>query len=312
MRFLILGDTHFTNTAPGRRIDESYLATQMMKVTQVAEIYHERHCDCLIQPGDFFDSPRVSNEAIAAVVDFLRAAQMEVLCVYGQHDIAGHSESTFVRSPLRVLEAAGVVKILDNSHGTPLEKGVVVYGASFGQEVKRLSNTVFYPVLVTHQMVGDNPLYPGHDIMHPMTFLRKHKDYRLIICGDYHYRFAVQSEGRWCVNSGAMVRKTIAKQDLEHRPAVILVDTDPRGPLSPEVIELDVQPVEDVFDLSIGVKTAAHDSQALAKFLENLKEVEGCQIGWKEVLLRLYEEKKTPDNIRELISECIEEMETEE
>ncbi len=310
MKLLALGDTHFTNTAPGRRIDESYLDTQMDKLAQVAEIYHERHCDYLVQVGDFFDSPRVSNEAIACVLGFLRIARMEVLCVYGQHDIAGHSESTFRRSPLRVLEAAGVVKILNSkSSTTPLQEGVVIYGSSFGQDICQPSNMIFYPVLVTHQMVGDKPLYPGHDIMHPMLFLKKHNGYKLIICGDYHYRFAVQSAGRWCVNPGAMVRKTIAERDLKHHPAVMLIDTDIDAP---EVIELDVQPVEDVFDLLDNVQAAKHDNFALQRFLDGLKEAEGSKVGWKETLLWLYEEKKTSAHIIEIIDECIEEMEMAE
>lgn len=305
MNLLLLGDTHFDNHRPDRRLDADYFATMLGKLIQVVKIYKEHGCKVLLQAGDFFNSFRASDEIKSALIAYLREEELRICCVYGQHDIAGHSETTFKNSPLRVLEASGVVKILGDEFycvGLKESDPIYFYGASFGQRVPKPVDADAYNVLVVHQMIGDEPLFPGQDIQHPRAFLRKKLEYNLILCGDYHYRFVEESKGRFCINAGAMVRKTIADKDLALKPAVVVFDTDERAY---EIIELDVEPAELIFDISRQKKKGEEDYSALLAFLENLKKSQGTTIGWKEILLHLLDEDAADDSVRKMIDECI-------
>lgn len=308
MKLCLLGDTHYTDRRPERRLDENYLLTMMLKTEQVVDIYRRHNCDMLIQVGDWFDSYSVSNLVESTLIMLLSVAQMDVVCIWGQHDIQGHSETTYPNSPLRVLEAAGVVKVIGApSNGPPcvyLKGDVAVVGACFGQKVPDLrSEYCDFLILVTHQMIGDKPLFPGQNIIHPTNFLARHKGYDLIVCGDYHYRFIAEREGVHCINPGALMRKTINPRDLEHKPAVVIYDTDLK---MFEIVELEVVPSSEIFDTrKVDAKGEAADNTVLLEFLENLKKSEGTTVGWKEIFLRLCEEEKVADDVKAAVDVCI-------
>jgi DNA repair exonuclease SbcCD nuclease subunit len=306
MRILILGDTHISDRRPERRKDDDYFQTFITKLSQVRDIYHKMNCEYLLQVGDFFDSYNVSKEVIAGIIEFLKNSNMNVACIWGQHDISGHSGTTFRNSPLRILESAGVVKIL-NDYRRLCYVGLCVTGQPFGQEIlPSIKDEIGYDykILVVHQMVGDQPLFPGHDIKQPKQFLKEHPEFNLILCGDYHYRFIVEDNGRFCINPGAMVRKTIGKRDLELEPAVIFFDT---SDCSYEVVKLDVVPSEDIFDFSKEEIVNKKDTSVLDAFLENLNKQEGTKIGWKELLQALMIKRKTNVEVKEVIEKSIEE-----
>jgi len=186
MKLGILGDSHLTNRAPQKRVDD-YWKTLKGKVSQALKIFDDKECEIVIQVGDFFDTPTVSCRVKAEIIQLLmdwRTEKERVFCVYGQHDISGHSKSTLSNSPLAVLESAGVVKILSDN---PVEflghehSDILIYGASFGESVPDPYEDV-YNILVIHKMVGDRPLWPGQELVGPRQFLRKHPNYNLILC----------------------------------------------------------------------------------------------------------------------------------
>jgi DNA repair exonuclease SbcCD nuclease subunit len=314
VKLTLLGDTHFNDKKPESRLDEDYLATMLGKFKQAVEIHKANKCDILIQVGDLFDSFRANNRIKSALTEYLRREELGVYCVYGQHDIAGHSESTFENSPMRVLEAAGVVHVLDDvfiNPGIIKEDSIYLYGASFGQLIpKPEADAVFdvFNILVTHQMIGDGELYPGQNLKHPITFLREHPEYNLVVCGDYHYRFIEKNVDQYCINPGAMIRKSISDRDLAHEPAVVIFDTKT---LKHEVIKLKVAAVEEIFDTTKRPSTSDEDKDysALLSFIENLKKKEGAAIGWKEILLHVMNEENADDDVRDCIDKCISEVE---
>lgn len=307
MKLGILGDLQLTNIAPKRRKDD-YWETLQGKLTQALQIFGEKQCDCVLQVGDFFDSPtvakRVESEIIQLFHHFGRDEDRRIFCVWGQHDVSGHSKSTLPNSPLTVLQAARVVKILTD---TPVYDGdedtiLCLYGASFGESVPKPSEE-YYNILVTHRMVGNRPLWPGQELTGPRAFLRKHPSYNLVCCGDYHYRFIETWNGRTIINPGAIVRKTIGKFDLEHKPAVVIFDTNTN---ETEVVELDVQPVEKVFDFTKVVKKK--DNEILANLVEKLKSGGKKLSGWKHILVKVFEERKSKERVRSIIDQNLEEV----
>jgi len=301
----IIGDTHFTNRGPERRLD-NYFETQMNKLAQALLIFNEYNCDVIIQTGDFCNSPNIADRVKSALIRFLRQSNRKILCVFGQHDVTGHSASTLPNSPLAVFEAADVVKLLDGNWWceghTKDEVPICILGANFGEEIPKTYEKDAYNILVIHKMIGDRPLYPGQELISPNQFLRNYPSYDLVICGDYHYRFISTYQGRTIINPGALVRKTISKFDLEHKPAVVVFDT---GTNKAEVIELKVKPVEKVFNLK-RIEKVNHN-EIMIDFVRRLKDSKGEKIGWKEVLIKVLNERKSNKKVREIIDECLEE-----
>jgi DNA repair exonuclease SbcCD nuclease subunit len=308
MRIGILGDLHLTNMSPKRRMDD-YWKTLCRKLSQALQIFDDNDCDVIVQVGDFFDSPtvarRVSSEVTELLYCFGKVGQERLLCVWGQHDVSGHSKATLPNSPLVGLQSARVVKILSDN---PVIAGsenspVYFYGASFGESVPKVFDKDAYSVLVTHRMIGDRRLWPDQVLPGPKQFLRKHSDYNLILAGDYHYRFTENCDGRTIINPGAIVRKTIGKFDLEHKPAVVVFDTDTSAT---KVVELDIGSVEKVFDLTSGTKK--QDNTILKELVKRLKEGDRKLAGWKNILVRVLEETKSSEGVRKVIDETLEEL----
>ncbi len=308
MRLGLLGDLQLTNKSPIRRIDD-YWMTLQIKLAQALEIFAEKKCDCALQVGDFFDSPTVACRVKSDVIQLLHIfgygkANSRLFCVFGQHDISGHSKYTLPNSPLAVLQAARVVKILDDNPVLVGEEDntIAIHGASFGEPILE-PNSDFYNILVTHKMIGDRPLWPGQELVGPRAFLRKHPGYNLIVCGDYHYRFTETWNGRTIVNPGAIIRKTISKFDLEHIPAAVIFDTETS---ELEVVELSIQPVEKVFDLTRVVKK--QDNSILSDLVEKLKSGEKQLSGWKHFLSKVFAIRKSNERSKQIIDECLEEI----
>lgn len=307
MRLGLLGDLQLTNVSPKRRLDD-YWETLCSKLSSALNIFDEENCEDVLQVGDFFDAPtvakRVESEIIQLFHCFGRDEDRRVFCVYGQHDISGHSKSTLPNSPLAVLQAARVVKILtDNPVIVGKDSDVHIYGASFGEPVpKPFADS--YNILVTHKMIGNRPLWPQQELVGPRQFLRKHPDYNLIVCGDYHYRFIETWNGRTIINPGAIVRKTISKFDLEHKPAVVIFDTDI---CESKVIELEVEPPEKVFNFSKTIKKSK-DNKVLAELVTKLQKSGKQLSGWKHFLVKILNERKSRKGVRAEIDEALEEI----
>jgi len=307
MKLGIFGDLHFTNKSPVRRLDD-YFTTQLNKFNQGLDIFEKEECTHIFQVGDFFDAPTASNYVISTIISLLKNRDIVIYCCYGQHDIAGHAEYTLRRSPLKVLESAGVVKILDS---TPIEfpnpqssdndkRYVKAYASSFGTEVPKTNSDDPYKLLVTHRMIGDRQLYPDQELPSPREFLKANPKYSIILCGDYHYRFIDTYQGRTIINPGCIVRKSINKFDLEHEPAVVTFDVDIN---ESKVHILDFKPVEEIFDLETKGKK---DNEVLLKFVENLKKENTTGTNWKNILLKVLKERKCSVEVRDLIDKAME------
>ena len=150
--------------------------------------------------------------------------------IFGQHDISGHNASTFIRSPLHVLESSRRVTMLGEEPEYLDGNGTVAfYGASFGQPIPKPRWEKDFNVLVIHAMIGDKELWPGQELAKPKGFLRKHPNFDLVLCGDYHYPFQQEYQGRWILNAGCLMRKTIGERDQKLIPGVHLFDTHQEG-----------------------------------------------------------------------------------
>jgi DNA repair exonuclease SbcCD nuclease subunit len=304
---MLVGDLHLSSKAPKRRRDEDYLQTQFGKLTQIRDLYDKHKCDLLIQTGDFFDSYAGSKSLIATVLEYFRHVWdgVKIYCIFGQHDIHGHSFTTYPNSPLRILEAGGVLGVLNGELALP---GLNLVGAGFGDEpVSGCECILCFKILVVHKLICPKPQWPGHNPVTPSVYLKKYAKFDLIVCGDYHYRFVESLRGeRHIINPGCLVRKKL--DDKDHEPGVVIYDTKEKT-VCVEILDYN----KNALDLTPEVKSELiePDYESLYTFISSVISADCGKVGWLEILTALYEKQQVPSKVRDLISEAIKEAKGE-
>jgi len=285
MKILILGDTHLRYRGPSSRIDDFFL-TQLRKFRAVLDVYKKEKCSLLLQAGDLFNNPRPPNILMSTYITELKSAGVIIRCVLGQHDISMHSLDSVDRSAISVLEAAGVVEILGS---VPYQQTIPVPAGK--------------SVLVVHRMIGDKPLWPGHEPEDPAKFSVKHAGYQLILCGDYHYRFLADTGAGSIVNVGCLVRQTCSKMDKELKPACGVYDTE-SGQV--KFHEIPHQTSDEVFVTP--TKKGDTSDESVVAFIDRLRAEDCVQASFRDNLNRFFEIEKTDPKVQDLILQVVEEQ----
>jgi DNA repair exonuclease SbcCD nuclease subunit len=296
-----LGDLHLTNKRPVRRLDD-YFQTQLTKLEFGLTALKNKGCTTFIQVGDFFDTPFVANKVESAVISLLNKLDIRIYCVFGQHDISGHSISTLPNSPLTVLQAANVVKIVGVEDVIDLGENHFLYGSPFGQEIPAVKEKTAYNILITHRMIGDKPLWPGQILESPKKFLVENLDFNLVCIGDYHYRFDQAYKNQLMVNTGAMLRHTIGVRDLSLIPSFGIIDSKTN---QITYLNLPHQPKEMVFDLH---KEENNDKDVILSLIQKLQEQEEQEVHWKEILKLVIKERNASESVKTCIDKILEEV----
>jgi len=304
MRLLILGDCHLRVRPPQSRTDADFMQSCLGKLRQAITIAEGRGCGAILQVGDFFDSPNPSGELIVEVIRLLKTRISDnprVLAIHGQHDLAYHTEASTRRSSLAILDASGCLTVIGKE---PIRiDGVTIYGVSFGQTPPRPSPEGGYNILVAHAMVGDKPLWPGHDLSGPEEYVRKYPGYDLYCLGDYHYPFSARVGGAWVINPGCLLRLTASDRDVQHKPKVVVFDTDEN---EFKDVQLDVEPADSVFSPSD--RQEKQDGPDFSELVEQLKSAGEIGTSFEENLVRYFEAKKISENIQKTIWNVLEDV----
>jgi predicted phosphodiesterase len=297
----LIGDTHITNRAPKRRLD-NYFESQLNKLRQALTIFRKTGCKYAIQVGDFFDTTTVANKVKSEIISLLHEfSDIKLLVIAGQHDIVGHTMATYNNSPLAVLEAAKVITIL-NQKPFKISEEIDVYGASFNEDVPKVQDTSKINVLVTHRMVGNRQLYPGQELASPRVFLRQNKDYTLCLLGDYHYPYQDNWQGHKIVNTGAIVRKNLSDVKNALEPQVCVISFPD---LEITVHKLQVSVVEEVFNLT---EVQEKNNEALLSFIEELKKSDSVQVNWKSILTMVIEKENVSESVKKRLDSILEKV----
>ena len=207
-------------------------------------------------------------------------ANIPIYTVFGQHDLRYHS-SNVNNTPLKVLEASGVVKVLDNRgviypHSDP---NVIIQGQSWYEDKEphveaydEVKNTC--RILVLHKMIVDEKIWEGQgDHTFGKILLTKTK-YDLIVSGDNHKHFIIHSgQGssigkRLLINCGSMLRTRIDQG--EHKPCVYVYNTNPgKGEPVIEQVFLVVQDFDKVIKVEEATRLKA-ENEKLIEFTDAL------------------------------------------
>jgi len=288
MKIVLLGDQHLRAKTPVNRKDTDFSYTWKTKLQTVIDYCNKvKNIYAVIQVGDMFDSPDVSNSVIIDAIETYRQLP-QVYCIFGQHDIYGNSEAAIKQSPISILESVEAVRIIPYKGLTVAEicetliDNINLYGVSNYQSLEEFNDVddTNYNILVCHHMICSEPLFTEQQHIKPNNLLEKFKHFKLIVCGDYHYRFINKYDNRFIINPGCMIRKSISKQDLSLEPSFIVFDTNTN---TYEVIPYNFKPPSEVFDLN-NIKEVPKDNSKILDFINNLQKQISTKLDWKEIL----------------------------
>jgi DNA repair exonuclease SbcCD nuclease subunit len=262
--------------------------------------YASRHNCSIFVAGDLFDNPR-SWYVLAAFLDFLNNyPEVKVFAVFGQHDTYMYSEETKGATMLGALVLSGrVVQLGPEKRAV---NGIHCYGASFGQEAPKPIDPTAKNLLLIHATIGTNDLYPGQSLENAETFLRMHRDYDLIICGDVHRKFCYRKGARSIVNSGPMIRKTAEEYSFIHKPGFWVVNH--RLSFKPKWVEIPHRPASEVLSRE-HIEDATRNSQMLDEFAEKvLRQAENGvgKAGFNVIVNKLMQAKGVTNRMREILA----------
>ena len=298
MKLGLLGDIHARSRAPAGRKDD-WFNVQMGKFNEALDYFKDNGCMFVLQPGDFFDSPKPVNQVLSAYIMALREHGMVMLSVLGQHDTYFHDVVNRHRTAMHVLQSAGVAMILGGSKPFAYEN-VQIYGASWGEKPPTMRGKAegVTRILVAHAHVGSHPLWPGHKLTMPHSYAQDHPGFQLILLGDYHYRF-VESN---VVNIGCLMRMRNTPLDRVHKPGVGIYDTVTQQ-LGP-VHTLSIQPADDVF--AEATETEAEVAPLLEEFLARLKRTGKLGTTFMDNLAAIMDARKVDKPTRDAVSIILE------
>ena len=307
MKLACISDLHLRFLPPEKRLDANFFEDVVMaKFTQLYEIASSNGCKAIIQAGDIVDTSDVSKYVISRMMQVMRNyPHLKMYSCLGQHDISMRNFAGVKRTSVYLLEAAGLLKIV-GLDGEPVDLGedVLVHGLSFEQDFN-LPEPVEgkFNILVAHATVGDKPLYPGHELPGPKSFVRQHKGYRLVCLGDIHYSFRDKFSDCQIYNTGVMIRKSISEK--EQRPNVIIYDTETR---TEETVYMNVKPWQEVFQIDDATEEVS--SNKLQEFIAIMKKEresgkEG-KVTFNSNLLKYYECQEVATQVKAVIASAME------
>jgi len=270
MKLLLTGDWHLRWGKPRYRTDD-YTETQLGKLWYLLDCAKDHGCAAILQPGDMTENYPVAkfpHRLMQRCISVFRGDGIPIYTVWGQHD--GNYHADFENTPLKVMDAADVVTILDEgNHDTFLSSrgpGVRVYGAGWDEDIPSVDQATGYRnILLIHRMISNADYWSGHvAYRQAQEFLASHPEFDLVVSGDNHHHFMVEQDGRYLVNCGSLMRTNIDQRD--HKPVFYIYDTDDR---TVEKYEIPIVSAEEVFDLE-NYETLTSNRKEARAFVEEL------------------------------------------
>ena len=301
MNLILLSDTHLLWDKPISRLDDLH-QTQFIKLEFVFNYAKETNSKIIIA-GDVFNKPRSWN-LLPEMTDFLKKYNIEIFCIYGQHDTYMYSIETRDKTNLGVLAKAGLVKILENE--PYYDFNTAFYGASYGQEIPEIKNKNHFNILVIHAPIASKALYPNQQYMDALNFL-KENPFDLIVAGDIHQKYIFEYEGGYICNSGPLLRKEASIYNFLHKPGFWFVNIEDIANHKdvPVFIEIPHQPAEEILSRThLGYEKESES--VLNEFISSISDTkieEG--VSFVDNLWRFVKENNIEKPVVDLLSEVI-------
>ena len=255
MKLLITGDWHLDTYRPRNRTDD-YFETQSEKIQWILHKAEQEGCYTILQPGDMFNSHRANDFLKQYYIDRFKYMRTDINghtkppyihTIFGQHDLRFHS-SDRDNTPLKVLEVADAITLLDNDSLSISEEGIFLYGTNWGEDIPEPCCDEGVHILLIHKLVVEDIEGWERSYISTENMFRFSK-HDIIVCGDNHLSFVAEKcddvgPTRLLFNCGSLMRSRI--DQAEHRPRVYIVDT---VDLQYEEHFIPVKPIEEVMNI---------------------------------------------------------------
>jgi DNA repair exonuclease SbcCD nuclease subunit len=305
MKLLITGDWHLRIKPPVNRLGD-FFQDQIMKLEFILETALDHECQYILQPGDLGDRANWQDFLKQYIIELLKHYGVSVLTILGQHDMKFHHLSSLEKTSIRVLEASGVVNILNSVMPYDEDSDIHIYGCSYGQKIEKPINKNRLNVLVIHRMIirshGDK-LWPGQEnYATPGGFMVKYKDFDLVVSGDNHTGFIVENEHyQVLINCGALMRAEASQAMFDHKPFVVVFDTDDG---SYKQIFIPCKSADEVLDRS-KIEQIAERDEKLEAFISGLTGEYSIELDFRKNLEEFFKVNKIDDGVKEILSEVL-------
>lgn len=303
INFLYFGDFHHQEKAPSRRVDDFHL-TEFNKVKEIQRLARQHNARAMIQPGDFLDKPRISDQFLQKILsawnfkerETIRAnyeqglisknefadyslAQIPLIGIVGNHEIFGGALKNYKRTSLKTLSDIGFMNIVGRKKPYIFTmtngKTVSISGQSYDLRLLNdVSNfqlkTKFADVdiFMVHEALYNTSLGENMNWM-PIEKVAPKTLADLTIAGHIHHGFGwIESNEKIFGNPGAIAQQTSSSTELDRDVLVTLIHVSENCEIFLQDIPLDTPRSREIFDLS-----KINEDKAQVEQLNKVKEI---------------------------------------
>lgn len=225
-RILFITDTHFRSQVPSNRTDD-FLVSILKKFEYILDYAKEKKA-IVIHGGDFFDSPRISDDVAFRVAKLIHKYKVHIYGIMGQHDIIGHNIDTSDRTKI------GLFKFFKYYHpigGKSIEiRDIILHGFDFNAEnpipkeimITRKERKV--NIAIVHALIAErNLIVDGKEKLIRWDSVTSNAD--LVLSGDYHPGYGIQHHdltGTFC-NPGSFSRMDVSEGKMGRKPMAVSI-----------------------------------------------------------------------------------------
>ena len=288
-----ISDLHINDHAPINRCDDNYLETVLKKLRFIFEYCRSKKIKIVTVAGDFFDTPNVSWYTVNKVIDLLnKYKEIHLYLVLGQHDLYFRNFDEQKSAIGNLLKHANIDLL--STIPISVSNNIRLYGMNFGEvkdfKIKRRKHV--RSILLVHYPIGDQ-IDKHVKLLSTTNAKSKFEGFDVIHGGDYHYTTMKKVGNTFIINPGSIVRKTIAKRDLEHKPCFFVYNADLHKTYK---VFIPIKLIEDVF--TIRRKEPKQEEMISTKLVAKLKDVKKNQgIVFKRMLLDYCEKNNISSRI---------------
>ena len=293
MKILAIGDTHFCDHTPIKRIDNLREA-QLSKIDKIKEVADREGAELVILLGDVFDKARPETWLVNRVIEKFVTFKQPIYSIVGNHCTQGYKDG-IKGTAIGTLFASGIVHRLE---GLIQINGINFHGIDHSVDhnadvYQNFSNTVIF----THNMIVPYDVQFSH--VNADAVLEKVNNC-LIFSGDFHLPFEKAKKGSRIINPGVLVRTSIAEKDVN--PSVILCEIDLPFNYRCKRLSLNADVGDLVFDL-LSHNKEKEDELNLRKFIDSIKNNQFQSQDIESLVVETGKESKVAQNI---INEALE------
>lgn len=266
MNFIFVSDPHTLWNKPVARTDDA--KTTLLNKWEFIFQYAQKNNAVIIVAGDFFNNNR-SWYILPVIIDLIKKYGVQVYSVFGQHDTYLYSEKTRFATSLGILEKTGLVKILNEEPVVFMMEKIKIYGCSYGQSIPEPIKEIngFTNILVIHAPIAEKALFHDHQYLDAKKFLEENPGYDIIVAGDIHQKYRINSGNRVIINSGPLIRKEATEYNFLHKPGFYFLGKEL------EFVEVPHPPAEQVLNRN-HIEYREESEGILGDFINSIQSVE--------------------------------------